>query len=194
MQMLRSIAWLHANKVVHRDVKGDNFLLDRADLAHPDCRIYLSDFGTTVTLGPEERLREICGTKVYWAPEVYQQSYAFKADVWAAGVITHCLITRRFPFMDKKQVFTKRVKAPSRCGEAGKSFLLGLLERCEAARLSASEALEDDFLTLTEATSPTEDLAKASFEMQARRFDSDDGDKEESTALSAATTAASSCR
>jgi len=153
LQMFRAIEWLHEKNVVHRDIKGDNFLLDRVDLEDPDCHVCLSDFGTAVELGPYERLQKRCGTKLYWAPEVYAKSYAFKVDVWAAGVITYCLMTRCFPFATKKQVHKKPVQVPPRCGEVGESFMREVLKCGEAERLSASEALEHPFLVLVDLAS-----------------------------------------
>jgi len=193
MQMLRSIEWLHANKVVHRDVKPDNFLLDRLDLAHPECRVYLSDFGTAVELR-QQRLQQPYGTELYWAPEVYQRSYAFKVDVWAAGVVMYSMVTRRFPFMDKHQVHAKRVKIPPRCGKAGENFLLAVLKRSETQRLSASEALDHTFLMSTGSASRATDPSRPSCERKPKRFGSDDCDNEGVTSLSTATTAASSGR
>ena len=35
-QMLTAIAFIHSKSVIHRDVKGDNFLMDRPDIVHPD--------------------------------------------------------------------------------------------------------------------------------------------------------------
>merc|ERR1719359_1662498 len=83
-QMLEGIAWCHKNHVVHRDVKGDNYLMKVRDISVPDNQIYLSDFGTVVDLQPGQRLKVTCGTKVYWAPEFYAMNYSFKVDVWAA--------------------------------------------------------------------------------------------------------------
>mmetsp|Transcript_82776 Transcript_82776/g.208393 ORF Transcript_82776/g.208393 Transcript_82776/m.208393 type:complete len:340 (+) Transcript_82776:98-1117(+) len=145
-QMFRSIEWLHQNNVVHRDVKGDNFLLDHMDLEHPDCRVCLSDFGFAVELKPDERLKELCGTVQYMAPEIHAQSYSLKVDVWAAGVTTYALATRRFPFESEMQARTQVVEIPSRCGETCKKFMLGALSNREAERLSASAALEHPFL------------------------------------------------
>merc|ERR1719203_115402 len=67
--MVQSVDWLHQNNVVHRDLKGDNFLMDRMDIESPKCRIYLSDFGTVTELQPQQWLTQKCGTEIYWAPE-----------------------------------------------------------------------------------------------------------------------------
>mmetsp|Transcript_139990 Transcript_139990/g.363859 ORF Transcript_139990/g.363859 Transcript_139990/m.363859 type:complete len:268 (+) Transcript_139990:382-1185(+) len=178
-QMLQGIEWLHQNSVVHRDIKAENFLLDRVDLEDPECHVYLSDFGTAVEISPEERLDGLCGTEIYWAPERYVQSYAFKVDVWAAGVITYILMTHRFPFASKKQIRRKRIVAPSECCEAGASFLMGALARNEDERLTASEALAHPFVAFVDSAAHATDDAETSLSPKVERSDS--GSADEST-------------
>merc|ERR1719343_17637 len=54
--MVSSVEWLHQNGVVHRDVKGDNFLMNVKDIQDPSLQVFLSDFGTVVAVTPDERL------------------------------------------------------------------------------------------------------------------------------------------
>ncbi len=70
--MLKSIAYLHENSIIHRDVKGDNFLMSHPDIAHPTCHIGLADFGTALYLDKKagKMLRDTVGTRVFWSPEV----------------------------------------------------------------------------------------------------------------------------
>merc|ERR550525_1890130 len=80
--MVQSVAWLHQNSVVHCDVKPDNLLMDRQDIEHPSCRVYLSDFDTAQEIQPGQRLTQKLGTRAYWAPEVWDLNYGFAVDVW----------------------------------------------------------------------------------------------------------------
>jgi len=200
-QMFQSIAWLHHNRIVHRDVKADNYLLDDPDLAHPACRVYLSDFGTAVELAPNERLEERCGTQLYWAPELFAQSYCFPVDVWAAGVVAYGLVTGRFPFADEEQVHAKTVEVPLRCGDAGFSFFRGALGRIEGERLTASEALNHQFLAHKELARHEAEasLKEVSSKLEPKDIGCSDGDSVRVSVLSArcqseATTAACSSR
>merc|ERR1719201_1162945 len=59
-QMASSIHYLHNRSIIHRDVKGDNYLCDRSDIVDPQCRIVLTDFGTAVACTATEWLREKC--------------------------------------------------------------------------------------------------------------------------------------
>jgi len=123
--MFQGVDWLHQRNVVHRDLKGDNYLQDRVDLEHPSCRVYLSDFGTVVDLPEGERLQSKCGTKTYWSPEFYDLNYGLKVDIWGLGVVIFGMVTGRFPFKGEEDVRVKQVKIPSRCGKDGESFFEG---------------------------------------------------------------------
>lgn len=93
-QILDGLEYLHTKKIVHRDVKSANILLD--------CKgnIKLSDFGCSgqhqdvqivTSMNPrvnnsEEFLDSIKGTLPWMAPEVVlQQKYGKKADIWSLG-------------------------------------------------------------------------------------------------------------
>mmetsp|Transcript_93248 Transcript_93248/g.263625 ORF Transcript_93248/g.263625 Transcript_93248/m.263625 type:complete len:773 (+) Transcript_93248:81-2399(+) len=145
-QMIESIAWLHENRVVHRDVKGDNYLMDRKDIENSQCRIFLSDFGTVRELKDNERLNSKCGTKTYWAPEFFAMNYGLKVDVWAIGVVMYGLVTGRFPFKGEDDVKSKKVVIPPRSSKECGDILRKLLERKEGERLSAQQAMQHQFV------------------------------------------------
>lgn len=148
-QMVESIAWLHSNNCAHRDVKGDNYLMDRKDLAAEGLRILLSDFGTVTEMPADGGLLgQPCGTKVYWSPEFYKQVYGMKVDVWACGVILFGLLTGRFPFNCQEEVETKAVKLPKqRTTPEGEALVKGLLEKQAAARFDAKVALKHPWIS-----------------------------------------------
>eukprot|EP00928_Gymnodinium_smaydae_P030565 TRINITY_DN22695_c0_g1_i1.p1 TRINITY_DN22695_c0_g1~~TRINITY_DN22695_c0_g1_i1.p1 ORF type:complete len:755 (-),score=174.66 TRINITY_DN22695_c0_g1_i1:255-2519(-) len=141
-QMCMAIRHLHDNLTIHRDVKGDNFLTDRKDIRDPDCRLMVSDFGTASKMNtPQDRMRAVCGTKLYWAPEFYKLNYGLKVDVWALGVVMYGLLEGRFPFKTEGDVMTKQLKittakAPEQCLD----LLNKLLMKDEDTRVSAAEA------------------------------------------------------
>jgi serine/threonine protein kinase len=83
-QMLRAIAYLHENCIIHRDVKGDNFLMTVVDIADPNCRVALSDFGTAMRLEKNKYLKELVGTRVFWSPEVCNRNWVL---LWS-GIFT----------------------------------------------------------------------------------------------------------
>jgi len=86
-QMGASVQYLHSKLTVHRDIKGDNYLMDRRDMTDPDCKVVLTDFGTACNVTADERLSAAVGTKIFWAPEFFDKNYGMKVDVWAMGCI-----------------------------------------------------------------------------------------------------------
>ncbi|KAI0318724.1 kinase-like domain-containing protein [Amylostereum chailletii] len=104
---------LHARKIMHRDLKPDNILIDQ------DGHLVLADFGMARNFGgdkararptkegelvgeePAAGAREDitsspCGTPRYMAPEVLQGlPYGYSADVWPVGVILFMMISHR---------------------------------------------------------------------------------------------------
>ncbi|TRZ04866.1 hypothetical protein HGM15179_022241, partial [Zosterops borbonicus] len=80
---LQGLAFLHANQVVHRDIKSDNILLGW------DGAIKLADFGLCGWLGPKQgRRRSMVGTTWWMAPEVVRRHpYGPKVDTWSLGIV-----------------------------------------------------------------------------------------------------------
>eukprot|EP00931_Biecheleriopsis_adriatica_P087316 TRINITY_DN61809_c0_g1_i1.p1 TRINITY_DN61809_c0_g1~~TRINITY_DN61809_c0_g1_i1.p1 ORF type:complete len:764 (+),score=157.88 TRINITY_DN61809_c0_g1_i1:39-2294(+) len=145
-QMASAVEHMHSRDLVHRDIKGDNYLLDRPELADKRCRVVLTDFGTVTELPENGRLKQSSGTKEFWSPEFYARDYGRKVDIWALGVVFFGLFTGRFPFKDKEQVLKKEVKVPARIPEEGKDLILRALERDEKARLTAKETLHHEWM------------------------------------------------
>jgi serine/threonine protein kinase len=145
-QMIDGIAWLHSKNVVHRDVKGDNLLMDRKMLQDPNCKVFLSDFGTVKEVKPGERLNTKCGTQIYWSPEFFNMDYSLKVDIWALGVIMFGLISGRFPFKGEQSVKKQAITLPSRCPNLGSEFVLKMLDRDEEQRFTAAEAAAHPFI------------------------------------------------
>ena len=62
-QILEGLAWIHSKNVAHRDVKGDNYLMDRKAIEEQGCRIFLSDFGTVCDCTAQAQL---CVPPMHW--------------------------------------------------------------------------------------------------------------------------------
>lgn len=145
-QMCEAVRHLHEKEVVHRDVKGDNFLMDRKDFTDSRCKIILADFGAAVKLEKHCRLVEPVGTKMYWAPEIWQGNYGFKVDVWALGVIQFGLLVGRFPFRDQEETDNKVLRQPQFTPDPCWAYISSLLERKEDERWTAEEACASPWL------------------------------------------------
>ncbi|MET7291728.1 protein kinase [Streptomyces griseoloalbus] len=92
-QLLAGLAAVHAEDVVHRDVKPANVLLEATGTGRP--RLRLSDFGIAMRMG-EPRLTEtnlVVGTPGYLAPEQMMGSEPdFPADLFAVGLVALYLL------------------------------------------------------------------------------------------------------
>ncbi|MER6672134.1 protein kinase [Streptomyces sp. NPDC000983] len=92
-QLLSGLAAVHAEDVVHRDVKPANVLLEATGTGRP--RLRLSDFGIAMRLG-EPRLTEtnlVVGTPGYLAPEqLLGAEPDFPSDLFAVGLVALYLL------------------------------------------------------------------------------------------------------
>jgi serine/threonine protein kinase len=98
--------YLHDQKIVHRDLKSHNVLLDEY------YNIKLCDFGlakpfTDLNSGPCSS--KFSGTPAYMAPEILQKkSYTEKVDIFAFGILIWEIFTRKIPYEGNELVDLKQ--------------------------------------------------------------------------------------
>ena len=105
-QMLAAIRYCHENKIVHRDLKLENFLLNTEA---EDSAIKLIDFGLSSYFKKKEKLRRAVGTPYYVAPEVLKNEYTSTCDIWSLGVVAYMLLSGMAPFYGNtdQQIFDR---------------------------------------------------------------------------------------
>merc|ERR1712196_479225 len=95
LEVASGITYLHDNKVIHRDIKSANVLLD--DQRHAK----VTDFGISTRYGREHTAET--GTYRYMAPEVItHQSYDHLCDVYSFGVLLWEILHQHIPFLNQK--------------------------------------------------------------------------------------------
>jgi len=95
-EMALGLAHCHEARIVHRDVKPDNFLLGGAS----GQEIKLTDFGLATVLPQKKRLYGVAGTAPYMSPELLGlDGYTDKTDVWSLGVTAYVMLFGVFPYM-----------------------------------------------------------------------------------------------
>ncbi|GLD93111.1 hypothetical protein PINS_up001703 [Pythium insidiosum] len=80
----RGIQYLHSKRIIHRDIKSHNFLVD------DDWRVKVADFGISKVLENDANAFTQCGTTGWVAPEVLLDEdlgYTFKADNWSFAIV-----------------------------------------------------------------------------------------------------------
>jgi len=98
--MMHAGGYLHSRRIVHRDLKTENFLLLGQAGTPEENVLKLCDFGTAVLLSDRmPRSMDNIGTLSYTAPEVYFSKGAdCPADCWSLGVVLYVLLTGTNPF------------------------------------------------------------------------------------------------
>ncbi|KAL6752624.1 kinase-like domain-containing protein [Haematococcus lacustris] len=96
-QILRGLEYLHQKKIMHRDIKGANILVDGQGT------VKLADFGASkkiedlATVGSGSK--SIRGTPYWMAPEVIKQTgHGRPADIWSLGCVVIEMATGRPPW------------------------------------------------------------------------------------------------
>mmetsp|Transcript_22659 Transcript_22659/g.51097 ORF Transcript_22659/g.51097 Transcript_22659/m.51097 type:complete len:790 (-) Transcript_22659:130-2499(-) len=155
LQMLLALQYCHSHKIVHRDLKLENWMYVTPE---NDAKIKLIDFGFSKIVEPHVVMDVPCGTLHYASPDVLKKSYNSKCDVWSLGVIVYMLLCGSPPFHGKTnreiidRIFRARLRISATANkwrnvsEQGRDFVQRLLDRDAAARPTAAQALADPWI------------------------------------------------
>ncbi|KAB5576758.1 hypothetical protein PHYPO_G00202160 [Pangasianodon hypophthalmus] len=164
-QILEGVVYLHDNKVIHRDLKGNNIML------MPSGVIKLIDFGCARRLNclthsgsRSDFLKSVHGTPYWMAPEVINETgHGKKSDIWSIGCTVFEMATGKPPLahMGKMAALfyigAKKGLMPSLpddFSEEAKGFVQACLTNDQKLRPSAADLLRHPFVFhLRQATS-----------------------------------------
>jgi len=91
-QLASAVAYLHRQRVLHRDLKLENALL-------AESRLVLIDLGLSNAWYPGKVMQTHCGTAEYASPELFVKGpYTATADVWSFGVMLYTMVIGHLPF------------------------------------------------------------------------------------------------
>ncbi|XP_026877313.2 serine/threonine-protein kinase N2 isoform X2 [Electrophorus electricus] len=135
------LQFLHEHKIVYRDLKLDNLLLDSEGF------VKIADFGLCKDgMGFQDHTSTFCGTPEFLAPEILTEtSYTRAVDWWELGVLIFEMLVGESPFTgdDEEEVFDSivndEVRYPQFLSTEAISIMRQLLRRNPERRLGAGE-------------------------------------------------------
>ncbi|OCT63359.1 mitogen-activated protein kinase kinase kinase 19 [Xenopus laevis] len=156
-QILQGITYLHSNRVIHRDIKGNNVML------MPNGIIKLIDFGCAKRLTylnksgtQSEMLRSMHGTPYWMAPEVITESgHGKKSDIWSLGCTVFEMATGKPPLAHMHKMAAMfyigaerglMPTLPDHFSKNARDFLNLCLTRDQEERPSAEQLLGHPFI------------------------------------------------
>ena len=154
-QIVEGLKYLHEHRVSHRDLKGDNILLD----LNGSCK--LADFGCSKKLdvapgGSTVVMRTMKGSIPWMAPEVIMgEGYGRPADIWALGCVVIEMATGKHPWgkfdnimqaMYRIAMSEDNLSIPDKLSPICQDFISKCIARNPKSRPTAAELLSHPFL------------------------------------------------
>ncbi|KAG0745406.1 hypothetical protein G6F62_011203 [Rhizopus arrhizus] len=141
-QLALAVQHLHNHRIVHRDIKDENVVLDK------ELNVQLIDFGSAAYLKHCKKYENFVGTLDYAAPEILQgQTYSGKPqDVWALGILLFTLIYRENPFYDIDEIMSRELRIPFVLSNDSVDLIRKMLERDVEKRIDIHKVLAHPWL------------------------------------------------
>ena len=171
-QLVSGLQYLHNNKILHRDLKSDNVLVnfekeeDKKNFDLLKCVVKIIDFGFARYLENDTLAQSVLGSPINMDPQILMkmrkidnnQSFGYdqKADIWSLGTICYEILIGSPPFdATSYEELTSKIqrgnyKIPNnlQLSVEAVSFLNAMLKYDPKQRLDINQLAKHKFLTL----------------------------------------------
>ena len=148
--VISALYYLHhmSPPIIHRDIKPENILVDEK------MRAKLSDFGWSNYLKGNYKRTTICGTPIYLAPEIINNTgHDEKIDIWCVGVLMFELMTGQAPWKGedvhtvKTNISQLKINWPKNMDKDARDLISKILRYMPEERPSLRTILMHPFFT-----------------------------------------------
>jgi eukaryotic-like serine/threonine-protein kinase len=153
-QLTSAISHAHHNRIVHRDIKPQNILIDH------DGTVKVTDFGIAVAFSSTTitQTNSVLGSVHYLSPEQARGGMATsKSDLYSLGIVMFELLTGRVPFSGESAVsialkhLQTETPSPKRWNQSIPQSIENIILKATAKdpfyRYTSAEEMEEDILT-----------------------------------------------